>query len=103
MPGHVQSVDVRTAAARLTVALGVPLGDAVVRYTTDGSVPSTASRAYRAPFPVWTRRAALRLRAAAFLHGRRGAVTEANIERVSPAELGAHPHASRSWAALVSP
>jgi hexosaminidase len=103
VPGRVQSVDVRTTASQLTVTLSVPLTRAAIRYTTDGTAPSTTSRAYRGPFTIRTGRARIRLRAAAFLRGHPGAVTESTIARVTPAELHAHAHASSSWAALVSP
>ena len=103
VPEHVQSVEVQTAASQLTVTLSVPLARAIIRYTTDGTVPSPRSRAYRRPFTIRTGRVPIRLRAAAFLRGRRGAVIESTIARVTTAEVHAHAHASRSWAALVSP
>ncbi|HZW54381.1 MAG TPA: family 20 glycosylhydrolase, partial [Candidatus Elarobacter sp.] len=103
VPGHVQSVRVSTTASAVTVALAVPLDGAVIRATSDGSDPSPSSPAYHGPFTVAAGRAPVRVRAAAFLHGRRGAVTEALIARVSAAALRGLSHASLSWASLVSP
>jgi hexosaminidase len=103
VPGHVQSVTARTAARSVTVALTVPLSDAVIRYTADGSAPSAASKAYGGPFVVPVTRAPVRIRAAAFLHGRRGAVTECTVVRSSVTALRARRGASASWKALVSP
>jgi hexosaminidase len=102
-PEHLASVEVRTTAAQLRVSLSVPLAGAVIRYTTDGAVPSAVARAYRRPFTLRLGRVPIRIRAAAFRHGHRGAVTAAVVTRVTPAELHARVHASRSWAALVSP
>jgi len=103
VPGHVQSVRAWTVAPALTVSLSVPLNGAVVRYTTDGTAPRASSRAYRGPFTVAVGRTPLVLRAAAFLRGRAGAVSECSVARVSPAALRAHRGASASWSALVSP
>jgi hexosaminidase len=117
VPGHVQSVAAWTSAPALTVALSVPLAGATIRYTTDGTTPSTASRAYTAPFTVTLGNAPVRLRAAAFYRSHRattgersissgersGAVSECSIARVSPAALRARRAGSASWAALVSP
>jgi hexosaminidase len=103
VPGHVQSVAAWTSAPALTVTLSVPLAGAVIRYTTDGSTPSAASRAYDAPFGVALGSSPVRLRAAAFYRRRSGAVSECTITRVSPGALRAHRHASGSWSALVSP
>ena len=103
VPGHVQSVAAWTSAPLLTVALSVPLDGATIRYTTDGSAPSAAARAYRAPFTVRPGAAPLRLRAAAFYRGRAGTVSECAIARTSQINLRAHHHASASWSALGSP
>jgi hexosaminidase len=103
VPGHVQSVRVTTTASTVRVRLDVPLNHTVIRYTSDGTNPSPASPAYHAPFTVAVHGAAVQLRAAAFFHGRRGAVTEALIARSSDAALLARTHASASWASLVSP
>ncbi|MEA2666134.1 MAG: hexosaminidase [Candidatus Eremiobacteraeota bacterium] len=103
VPGHVQAVRTWTAAPSLTVTLSVPLGGAAIRYTTDGSAPSAASRLYRGPFTVALGAAPVRLRAAAFYHGRAGAVSECAIARTSRFSLRAHRNASASWSALVSP
>ncbi len=115
VPGHVQSVAAWTSAPALTVALSVPLAGAVIRYTTDGTTPSAASRAYRAPFTVALGSSPVRLRAAAFYRFHRtatsersggeraGAVSECTIARVSPAALRARRSGSASWSALVSP
>ncbi len=103
VPGHVQSVTAWTAAPAPTVSLSVPLADAVIRYTRDGTPPSPASPAYRGPFVVRPGRAPVRLRAAAFLHGRAGSVSECIITRTTPAALRARRNASASWSALVSP
>jgi hexosaminidase len=103
VPGHVQSVAVRTTAPELTVSLSVPLTRSVVRYTLDGGAPSAMSPRYRGPFTIRTGRVPLRLRAAAFLAGRTGAVTESTVTRVVPAEMRGRAHGSTSWAALVSP
>jgi hexosaminidase len=104
VPGHVQSVDVLTTASQLTVTLRVPVAQAVIRYTTDGRAPSATSHVYRGPFTVRPGRARVSLRAAAFLLGRSGAVTESRIaQRLTPAGFHRHAHASRSWASLVSP
>ena len=103
VPGHLQSVRAWTAARTLTVSLSVPLNGAVVRYTTDGTAPRTSSQAYRGPFTVAAGQTPVVLRAAAFLRGRAGAVSECTVVRVSPASLRAHRNASASWSALVSP
>jgi hexosaminidase len=103
VPAHVQSVGVRTTASELTVTLSVPLAGAVIRYTTDGSAPSTTSRPYRGPFAIRPGDAPVRLRAAAFLAGRGGTVTESAVTRVTHAELAGRTPGSTSWAALVSP
>lgn len=103
VPGHVQSVNAWTDAGAATVALTVPLDDAVIRYTTNGAAPSAASPAYRRPFSVSIGRTPVRVRAAAFLHGRAGSITECTIAAISPAAMRAHRHASKSWSALVSP
>lgn len=103
VPGHVQSVTAWTSAPALTVRLSVPLGGAAIRYTIDGSAPSAASPTYRGPFTVALGAVPVRLRAAAFYHGRAGAVSECTIARTSQASLRAHRHASASWSALVSP
>lgn len=103
VPGHVQAVRAWTTAPAVTVALSVPLAGAVIRYTTNAARPSAASPAYRGPFTVRAGRVPVVLRAAAFLHGRAGGVTECAVARVSPAALRAHRSASRSWSSLVSP
>lgn len=103
VPGHVQSVAAWSSASTVTVALSVPLAGAVIRYTTDGSAPSAASPAYRAPFAVALGPAPVRLRAAAFYRGRAGEITACTVARTSPAGLRAHRTASASWSALVSP
>jgi hexosaminidase len=103
IPGYAQSVEVLTTAPQLQVTLSVPLTGAVIRYTTDGTVPSASARIYRRPFTLRVGRAHRRIRAVAFLHGRRGAVTASTIARVTPAELHARAYTSKSWAALVSP
>jgi hexosaminidase len=102
VPGHVQTVRVTTDTPSLTVTLAVPLARAVVRYTTDGSPPSSASARYRGPFTVRTANDPT-IRAAAFFGARRGAVTESLVERVSTAAFRARRGGSGSWAALVSP
>jgi hexosaminidase len=103
VPGHVQSVRAWTVAPAVTVVMSVPLGGATIRYTTDGTAPAASSLAYRRPFTVRTGRAPVRLRAAAFLRGRHGAVSECSVARTSPAALRARRGASRSFSALVSP
>ncbi len=103
IPAQVQAVRVTTTAPRLTIALSVPLANATIRYTTDGGTPSPASPRYRAPFAVRTSNAPLRVRAAAFLRDRHGAVTESLIVRVSPRALGGHRGGASSWSSLVSP
>ena len=101
--GHVQSVTASTSAPTVTVALGVPLLDAVIRYTTDGTAPSATSRAYSRPLTVRAGSTPARIRAAAFYHGRTGAVTECVIVRRPLAAIRARRSASHSWRALVSP
>jgi len=103
VPGHVQAVRAWTAADTLTVTLSVPLTGAVIRYTTDGTVPTASARTYHGPFTVRVGRARVVLRAAAFLRGRSGAVSECTVARTSLAALRAYRGASRSWSALVSP
>jgi hexosaminidase len=103
VPGHLQSVRAFTVAPAVTVVLSVPLHGAVVRYTADGSVPTASSPAYRLPISVHTETSPVVLRAAAFYHGRTGAISECSLVRVSPASLRAHRGASKSWSALVSP
>ncbi len=103
VPGRVQTVAAWTSAPVVTVRLSVPLAGAVIRYTRDGTAPTQASPMYREPFAVRPGRVALRLRAAAFFHGRAGSVSECALVRASPAELRTHRHASASWSALVSP
>ncbi|MEA2718465.1 MAG: hexosaminidase [Candidatus Eremiobacteraeota bacterium] len=103
VPRHVQSVAAWTSAPNVTVALGVPLDGAVIRYTTGGDVPSPASPAYVKPFNVRMARVPVRIRAAAFFHGRMGSVTECTITRRPPADIRARRNASKSWSALVSP
>ena len=101
--GHVQSVRVTTSASSLTVALSVPLAGATIRYTTDGTPPSAASTPYRGPFTVRSAGTPLRIRAAVFFHGRRGAEAESLIARVSPSALRARRGGATSWTSLVSP
>jgi hexosaminidase len=103
VPGHVQSVRAFTTAPAVTVSLSVPLTGGVVRYTTDGTVPGAASRAYRRPFTVSVGTAPVVLRTVAFLHGRAGAVSECAVVRVSAAALRTHRGAAKSFRALVSP
>ena len=103
VPGHVQAVRAWTVAPTVTVALSVPLNGAVVRFTADGTAPSVSARAYRGPFSMAVGRVPVVLRAAAFLRGRAGAVSECVVVRNSLAEMRAHRGASRSWRALVSP
>ncbi|HEY0383998.1 MAG TPA: family 20 glycosylhydrolase [Candidatus Elarobacter sp.] len=103
VPGHVQSVRAWTVAPAVNVMLSVPLGGAVIRYTTDGTVPTASARIYRTPFSVRVGGAPLVLRAAPFFHGRAGAVSECAISRVTAAALRTHRGASKSWSALVSP
>ncbi|MDQ2872230.1 MAG: chitobiase/beta-hexosaminidase C-terminal domain-containing protein, partial [Candidatus Eremiobacteraeota bacterium] len=102
VPGHVQSVRAWTNAPALTVTVSVPLHGAIIRYTTDGARPSNASRAYRGPFVLRSKLARIDLQAAAFLHGRAGAVSECIIVRGSPGPR-VRASASTSWSALVSP
>lgn len=101
--GHVQSVQASTSARRVTVAIGVSLLGAVIRYTTDGETPTAASRAYGGPFTVRAGPVPARVRAAPFFHGRMGAVTECIIARRPPEAIRARRNASRSWRSLVSP
>jgi hexosaminidase len=103
VPGHIQSVRAWTVARTIMVSLRVPLNGAVIRYTTDGTMPHASSRAYRGPFTVAAGRTPVIVRAAAFLRGRAGAVTECAVARIAPASLRAHRGASTSWSALVSP
>jgi hexosaminidase len=103
VPGHVQAVRAWTTAGALTVSLSVPLDGAVIRYTMDGTAPSTSSRTYRGPFTVAVGRAPVVVRAAAFFRSRAGAVSECDIAKTSGAALRAYRSASRSWSALVSP
>jgi hexosaminidase len=103
VPGRVQAVRAWTAAPAVTVALRVPVRDAVIRYTADGSAPTASSRAYVRPFTVAAGPAPIVLRAAAFLRGRAGAVSECAVSRIPVEALAAHRGASRSWSALVSP
>jgi hexosaminidase len=103
VPGHIQSVRAWTVAPTVTVSLSVPLNGAVVRYTTDETTPHASSKAYSGPFTVAAGRTPVIVRAAAFLRGRAGAISECAIVRVSPASLRAHRNASTSWSALVSP
>lgn len=103
LAGRVQSVAAWTTASTVTVALGVPLTGAVIRYTTDGTAPSPSSPRYDTPFIVRTTQSPIRLRAAAFFHARQGAVTECIVARVSPAAIATRTHTSKSWASLVSP
>lgn len=103
VPGRVQSVRAWTTARRVTIALGAPVAGGVIRYTTDGSAPTAASRAFRAPFTAPIGGAPTLIRAAVFLHGRTGTVTECSVTSVSRASLRARPRGSASWSALVSP
>ncbi|HEX3551519.1 MAG TPA: family 20 glycosylhydrolase [Candidatus Elarobacter sp.] len=100
VPHHVQSVVVRTAARALSVTLTVPLHGAVIRYTTDASAPTAASRRYAAPFIVRSGARPVVLRAAAWYPGRFSTITEATVVRVPRDAMRA---GSPSWAALVSP
>ena len=101
--GRVQAVRAWTTAASVTVSLSVPLDGAVIRYTTDGTEPNASARVYRGPFTVVAGRVPIVLRAAAFLRGRGGAVSECGVVRTSLDVLRTHRGASRSWRALVSP
>jgi hexosaminidase len=103
VPGHVQAVTAWTGAPSVTIALGVPLANAVIRYTTNGGTPSASSHEYAGPFVVPAGRVPARIRAAAFFHGRVSAVTECTIVRRPPPAIRARRNASRSWRALVSP
>jgi hexosaminidase len=103
VPGHVQAVRAWTDVPTVTVALSVPLAGAVIRFTTDGTAPGATAHVYRGPFNVAVGRAPVVLRAAPFLRGRSGAVSECDVARISAAALRAHRNASRSFSALVSP
>ena len=103
VPGHVEAVRAWTVASAATVALSVPVDDAVIRYTTDGSVPTASSQAYLRPFTIAVGRVPLVLRAAAFFHGRAGAVSECAVARIPAEALRSHRNAATSWSALVSP
>ena len=103
VPGHVQSVNAWTNARTARVALNVPLSDAVIRYTTNGSAPSPASQAYAAPFTIPVGRVPTRVRAAAFVHGRAGTVTECTIGQYLLGAVRARTSVSKSWSSLVSP
>ncbi len=103
VPGHVQSVTVRTPAPALTLSLSVPLDAATLRYTTDGSAPTAASRRYARPFVVHAESRPLRVRTAAWYHGMRGSITEAIVVRVRSRTFGPGTPGSHSWASLVSP
>ena len=103
VPGHVQAVALGRPRARVTVTLRVPLDGAVIRYTTDGTAPSRVVARVSRPFTVPAGAAPVVLRAAAFFHGRAGAISECAVVRSSPAALRAYRGASASWSALVSP
>jgi hexosaminidase len=103
VPGRVQSVDAWTSARALTVRLSSPLADGVIRYAIGGAAPSAASPAYRAPFRVRIGGAPVVLRAAVFLHGRRGAVSDCVVRATSGQALRRLEGASRTWTGLVSP
>jgi hexosaminidase len=101
--GHVQTVNAWTSASSVTVALTSPLASGIIRYTTNGAVPTALSQPYRGPFAVRTSATPVHVRAAVFFRRRAGAVTECAIARSSPAALRARTRTSRSWSSLVSP
>lgn len=81
---HVSGLDEDrlTLAETATVTLGTALADAVIRYTTDGSDPDTASPLYSAPFVVRPDTAGVVVTARAFLHnGRASALRAARFTR----------------------
>ncbi len=105
VPGHVQAVRawIVAPASTATVGLSVPVRDAVIRYTTDGSAPTASSRAYQRPFTLPVGPVPVVLRATAFVHGRAGAVSECAVARITAEALRAHRNTATSWSALVSP
>ena len=103
IPSHVQDVDAWTSRGGVTIRLSVPIRDAVIRYTTDGSAPSAASRAYRVPLRMIVGTVPLTVRAAAFHRSGRGAASSCTVRNVAPDALQRIVHPSSSWASLVSP
>lgn len=99
--GHVQTVDAWTDARRVAVTLSSPIAG-IVRYTRDGSPPNPSAPAFTHPLSVdLSIGSTVVVRAAAFFHGRAGAITECRIHRVSGAAMPGT--GARSWSALVSP
>lgn len=68
---HVSGLDgdVLTLDAQVRVELGTALGDAQVRYTTDGTDPTATSTAYTGPFTLMLNAAGTRVTARAFTAG----------------------------------
>ncbi len=103
--GNVQSVDAETDAQKVTVVLSAPLKDAVIRFTTDGSEPTASAQEYRGELTLSLGSGQRTdLQAVTFLpDGRKSTISECIIRRVSLAAVKSRRHASRTWAALVSP
>ncbi len=98
--GHVQNVDAWTDASSVVVRLSAPIAG-LVRYTRDGTSPSSSAPAYTKPLTLGLSLGGTAIvRAAAFFHGRGGATTECRIHRV---RAGTVPNAAHSWSRLVSP
>ena len=101
VPGQVQIVDAWTDAGSAAVRLSAPIAG-TVRYTRDGTLPSSSAPVYTKPLMLnLAPGGTVTVRAATFFRNRSGATTECRIHRV---QVGMLPRTgARSWNALVSP
>jgi len=98
VPGRAQSANAWTAGSTVRVTISEPAA-ATIRYTLDGTAPSSASAIYRSPFTIALRSNGVAdLRVAAFSSDAASTVSECMIHRGTQPSRG-----SQTWNALVSP